>query len=62
MLSLHLKNKNLSLILFRIGQWDKCFPRVGRTGFTARVLNKVGSCSEDEKEDSSENYELPEEV
>lgn len=31
--SLHLDDKNLSIMLFRIGHWDKCFQRVGRTGF-----------------------------
>lgn len=55
----HLKNKNLSLILFRICQWDKCFLRVVKNSFTACVLNKARSCSKDEKEGSSENYEVP---
>lgn len=31
--SLHLENKNLSMMVLKIDHWDKCFERFGRTGF-----------------------------
>lgn len=32
--SSHLKNKNLSIMVLRIGDWDECFQSIGRTGFS----------------------------